>query len=75
MSKVITFGEIMLRLAPEGYLRFVQAESFGAVYGGSEANVALSLSVLGADASPGSRRTSWDRRRSTRGGDTALIPP
>lgn len=50
MSKVITFGEIMLRLAPEGYQRFVQAESFGAVYGGSEANVALSLSVLGADA-------------------------
>lgn len=50
MSKVITFGEIMLRLAPEGYQRFVQAESFGAVYGGSEANVALSLSILGAES-------------------------
>ena len=31
--KVVTFGEIMLRLAPEGYLRFTQAETFGAVYG------------------------------------------
>ena len=30
MAKVITFGEIMLRLAPAGYSRFVQAESFGA---------------------------------------------
>ena len=50
MSKVIAFGEIMLRLAPEGYQRFVQAESFGAVYGGSEANVALSLSLLGSVA-------------------------
>ena len=35
MSKrVITFGEIMLRLAPEGYYRFVQANNFGATYGG-----------------------------------------
>ena len=32
-KKVITFGEIMLRLAPEGYYRFVQANSFGATYG------------------------------------------
>ena len=34
----------MLRLAPEGYYRFVQAESYGATYGGGEANVAVSLS-------------------------------
>ena len=33
-KKVITFGEIMLRLAPEGYYRFVQADTFGATYGG-----------------------------------------
>ncbi len=39
-KKVITFGEIMLRLAPEGYYRFVQADTFGATYGGGEANVA-----------------------------------
>ncbi|MGN0690053.1 MAG: PfkB family carbohydrate kinase [Oscillospiraceae bacterium] len=50
MSKVITFGEIMLRLAPEGYYRFVQAESFGATYGGGEANVAVSLANYGCDA-------------------------
>lgn len=51
MSKrVITFGEIMLRLAPEGYYRFVQAESYGATYGGGEANVAVSLANYGLDA-------------------------
>jgi 2-dehydro-3-deoxygluconokinase len=49
MSKVITFGEIMLRLAPEGYYRFVQAASFGAIYGGGEANVAISLANFGVD--------------------------
>jgi len=48
--KVITFGEIMLRLAPEGYYRFVQANSYGAIYGGSEANVAVSLAGFGIDA-------------------------
>ena len=49
-KRVITFGEIMLRLAPEGYYRFVQAESFGATYGGGEANVAVSLANFGLDA-------------------------
>lgn len=49
--KVVTFGEIMLRLAPEGYLRFVQAEAFQATYGGGEANVAVSLAGYGAEAS------------------------
>lgn len=49
-EKVITFGEIMLRLAPEGYCRFVQADSFGATYGGGEANVAVSLANYGFDA-------------------------
>ncbi len=51
MAKVVTFGEIMLRLAPEGYYRFVQAESLGATYGGGEANVAVSLANYGVDAS------------------------
>ena len=50
MSKVITFGEIMLRLASEGYYRFVQANSYGATYGGGEANVAVSLAGFGIDA-------------------------
>ncbi|MCL2244740.1 MAG: sugar kinase [Treponema sp.] len=47
--RVITFGEIMLRLAPEGYYRFVQAKSYGATYGGGEANVAVSLAGFGID--------------------------
>jgi 2-dehydro-3-deoxygluconokinase len=50
MGKVITFGEIMLRLAPQGYYRFVQADSYGATYGGGEANVAVSLAGFGMDA-------------------------
>ncbi|MEG1292011.1 MAG: sugar kinase, partial [Lachnospiraceae bacterium] len=49
-QKVITFGEIMLRLAPEGYYRFIQAESYGATFGGGEANVAVSLANYGFDA-------------------------
>lgn len=49
MGKVITFGEIMLRLAPPGYTRFVQATEYGASYGGGEANVAASLSNFGVD--------------------------
>lgn len=50
MPRIITFGEIMLRLAPNGYMRFVQAEEFGATYGGGEANVAVSLANYGMDA-------------------------
>ena len=50
MSRVVTFGEIMLRLAPEGYYRFVQASSLGATYGGAEANVAVSLANFGIDS-------------------------
>ena len=50
MNKVVTFGEIMLRLAPEGYLRFLQADQFQATYGGGEANVAVSLANYGIDA-------------------------
>ena len=49
-KKVVTFGELMLRLAPEGYYRFVQAERFGATFGGGEANVAVALSNFGFDA-------------------------
>ncbi|MFV0379560.1 MAG: PfkB family carbohydrate kinase [Anaerorhabdus sp.] len=49
-KKIITFGEIMLRLAPHGYYRFMQENSFEATYGGGEANVAVSLSNYGLDA-------------------------
>ena len=48
--KVVTFGEIMLRLAPEGYLRFTQADKFGVVYGGGEANVSVSIANYGLDS-------------------------
>lgn len=50
MRKFITFGEIMLRLAPVGYERFLQSKEFGAVYGGGEANVAVSLANYGKNA-------------------------
>jgi len=43
MKKVVTFGEIMLRLSPPGYQRFSQANQFDVVYGGGESNVAVSL--------------------------------
>ncbi len=47
MKKVVTFGEIMLRLAPPGFLRFSQANQFDVVYGGGESNVAVSLANYG----------------------------
>ena len=46
-GKVVTFGEIMMRLSPTGALRFGQARSFDVVYGGGEANVAVSLANYG----------------------------
>ena len=49
-KKVVTFGELMLRLAPEGYLRFVQAEKFQATFGGGEANVSVSLASFGMNS-------------------------
>ncbi len=47
MKKVVTFGEIMLRLAPTGFKRFSQASSFEVIYGGGESNVAVSLANYG----------------------------
>lgn len=49
-KKVVTMGEIMLRLSTPGYERFAQADSFDVVYGGGEANVAVSLANYGFDA-------------------------
>lgn len=46
-KKVVTFGEIMLRLSTPGFLRFTQARSFDVTYGGGEANVAASLANYG----------------------------
>ena len=50
MSKIITLGEIMLRLSPEGSKRFVQVDSFDVIWGGGEANVAVSCANYGHDA-------------------------
>ena len=47
MNKVVTFGEIMLRLSTPGFLRFSQTNSFDVVYGGGESNVAISLANYG----------------------------
>ena len=49
MGKVVTFGEIMLRLATPDYLRFSQADTFSATFGGGEANVAVSLANYGVE--------------------------
>ncbi|MBO7721953.1 MAG: sugar kinase [Kiritimatiellae bacterium] len=48
--RIVTFGEIMMRLSPEGYNRFVQADRFEVSYAGGEANVAVSLANFGDDA-------------------------
>lgn len=50
MAKVVTFGEIMLRLSTPGFSRFVQAGQFDATYGGGEANVAVALAGYGLDS-------------------------
>ncbi len=47
MKKIVTFGEIMLRLSTPGYLRFVQSNNLNASFGGGEANVAVSLANYG----------------------------
>jgi len=49
MKKVVTFGEIMLRLTPPGFQRLRQARRFEAIFGGGEANVAVSLAQYGID--------------------------
>ena len=47
MKKIVTFGEIMLRLTPPGWKRFSQANQFDVIYGGGESNVAVSLANYG----------------------------
>ena len=49
-NKIVTFGELMLRLAPNGYLRFVQSDELEATFGGAEGNVAVSLANFGEHA-------------------------
>ena len=49
--KILTFGELMLRLKTPEHLKILQADTFEASYGGAEANVAVSLATLGNDVS------------------------
>ncbi|MEL6734202.1 MAG: sugar kinase, partial [Bacteroidota bacterium] len=49
MKKIVTFGEIMLRLTPPGHKRFSQTSQFDVIYGGGESNVAVSLANYGFD--------------------------
>src|SRR3989339_63423 len=49
-KKVVTFGEIMLRLSTPGFTRFVQSQNFDVTFGGGEANVAVALSNYGFDS-------------------------
>ena len=46
-TKIVTFGEIMIRLSKPGYQRLFQGRNFEGNYGGSEANVAVSLAFMG----------------------------
>ncbi|MEG2383873.1 MAG: sugar kinase, partial [Oscillospiraceae bacterium] len=50
MKRAVCFGELMMRLNPEGHLRFVQADKFMASYAGGEANVAVSLANYGLNS-------------------------
>ncbi len=50
MPKIVTFGELMVRLQPYNYERFVQADHLEFTFGGGEANVAVSLANFGLDA-------------------------
>src|SRR3954468_16233613 len=50
MHKVVTFGELMLRLSPPGFERFLQTPQFVATFGGGEANAAVSLAQFGLDS-------------------------
>ena len=50
MARIVTFGELMLRLQPFNYERFVQASNVEFTFGGGEANVAVSLANYGMDA-------------------------
>ena len=50
MAKVVTLGEIMLRLSTSNYKRFIQCDNFDVCYGGGEANVAVSLANYGQES-------------------------
>jgi len=71
---IVTFGEIMLRLSPPGFQRFVQARSMDVVYGGGEANVAASLAHFGLPLEYVTRLPILSGYRTTQGmGDLSCV--
>ena len=72
--KVVTFGELMVRLQPFNYERFVQANSLEFTFGGGEANVAVSLAAWTQLSSPSCPHTLSARPLSTACAATASIP-
>lgn len=66
-KKVVTFGEIMLRLSTPGFARFIQADNFDVTYGGGEANVAISLAQMGIPAEHVTRFPDNDLGRAATG--------
>ena len=65
-TKVVCFGEVMMRLSPPGFLRFTQANSMDLIYGGGEANVAVSLANFGVPVSYVTRLPENDLGRACR---------
>jgi len=61
MAKIVSFGEIMLRLSTPEHQRFTQTNSFVASFGGGEANVAVSLANFGLDAEFVTLKMTWDK--------------
>ena len=74
MPKVVTFGEVMLRLSTPGYLRFSQAHQFDATFGGGEANVAVSLANYGVDAEFYCAELSFDALAAVKGARPVYRP-
>ena len=62
MAKIITLGEIMLRLSPEGQDRFIQSDHFRIIPGGGEANVAISCANYGHENQTAEARDRSDCR-------------
>ena len=57
MAKVVTFGELMLRLSPPGFERLLQSPLLVATFGGGEANVAVSLALFGLEVASRTKRS------------------
>lgn len=73
-GRVVTFGEVMLRLSPPGFLRLAQAHALELTYGGSEANVAVSLASLGVPVDHVTRLPDNELGRAFNIGSADVLP-